>query len=243
MAASRSEQGWKGRREPAPSGVDALLGRLMRSEAAEILRVNGMRAARLTYRTPQPLLLHRHDLPTLLNRRGLLGCGVEVGVKKGEFSEVLLSKWWGRHLISVDPWRSAPADEYVDLANVEQDEHDRYHAETRARLSRFGERSSVWRMTGEEATARVPHHCLDFVYLDARHDHDSLSEDLLHWYEKVRPGGLLAGHDYIDGHFPTGDFGVQSAVDEFFGARGLPVHATRADAPWRTWFVSVPRGT
>jgi hypothetical protein len=198
----------------------------------------GLRATRLTWGTSRPALARRNDLPLLLNRRGLLGCGVEVGVKAGVFSERLLADWRGRHLISVDPWAKADA-EYVNLDNVEQDVHDGFYAETLARLERFGERSSVWRLTGEEAAERIPHHSLDFVYLDARHDYASVRDDLAAWHPKLRPGGIRAGHDYIDGTFLNGDFGVRSAVDEFAAAHSLGVRATFMDSPWNSWFVLV----
>ncbi len=204
------------------------------------MRQVAMSAIRVTYSTPHPVLPHRSDLPLLLNRRGLVGCGAEVGVKRGEYSEVLLESWNGRHLISIDPWLSAPETDYLDVANVAQETHDRYYEETLNRLARFGERSTVWRMTGSEAADRIPAHCLDFVYLDARHDYVSVTQDLDAWIEKVRPGGILAGHDYLDGTFAEGRFGVKSAVDDFCAARGLPVRATFADPPWRSWHVVIP---
>jgi len=199
-----------------------------------------MRGIRVTYPTPRYVLPHRLDFPLLLNRRGLIGCGAEVGVKQGQYSETLLESWQGRHLISIDPWVSAPEPDYVDEANVTQQTHDGYYEETCRRLARFGERTSVWRMTGSEAANRIPHHCLDFVYLDARHDFTSLKQDLEEWIGKVRPGGILAGHDYLDGTFAEGEFGVRSAVDEFFAAHRLPVRATFADPPCCSWYVSVP---
>src|SRR5215217_5933401 len=89
-----------------------------------------MRATRVSHRLPLPIVPVREELPHLLNQRGLLGCAVEVGVKQGEYSELLLSQWRGRHLISVDPWAAASADDYVDVANVSQDEHERFHQQT-----------------------------------------------------------------------------------------------------------------
>jgi hypothetical protein len=205
------------------------------------VRRAAMRATRVSHRLPAAVVPVREELPQLLNRRGLLGCGVEVGVKRGEYSEFLLSTWEGRHLISVDPWAEAPADDYVDIANVGQKEHDGYHADTVGRLQQFGERSSVWRMFGNEAAEKLPHHCLDFVYLDARHDRASVAEDLAEWFPRLRPGAVFAGHDYIDGIFVNGEFGVRSAVDGFFGARGLPVRSTFMDGPWESWYVVLPR--
>ncbi len=195
--------------------------------------------ARQTYASTLAFLTSRTELPVMLNERGLHGCGVEIGVKQGEYSEFLLSCWRGRHLISVDPWLEEEADKYVDIANVEQSQHERYLAETRQRLGRFGARSSIWRMTSLEANERIPRHSLDFVYIDARHDYASVLEDLEAWYDKVRPGGIIAGHDYLDGMLPAGEFGVKRAVDEFFGERGLIVYPTLADGPFLTWMAEI----
>ena len=186
------------------------------------------------------LLSQRNHLPVLLNARGLVGTGVEVGVKRGGFSEQILEKWDGERLISVDPWAAAPAGEYEDVANVDQKAHDRFYARTQERLRGFGERSVIWRMTSKEAADRIDPHAVDFVYIDARHDYESVKEDLGLWFDKVRPGGILAGHDYLDEDRPQGVFRVKSAVDEFFAGRGLPVRSTYADGRWPTWFVEIP---
>lgn len=190
------------------------------------------------------LVRTRDQIPELLNRRGLIGVGVEIGVKRGRYSEFLLHRWRGRRLISVDPWLEAPSDEYVDRANVPQERQERYFRETTERLARFGERSEIWRTTSAEAAARVEDSSLDFVYVDARHDRESVLEDLEAWYPKLRPGGIIAGHDYVDGSFPNGEFGVRSAVDTFFGRLGFPVNSTRgrpaAVEVFPSWIVSVP---
>lgn len=197
--------------------------------------------ARRTYAASLAFVPNREELPTILNTRELFGCGVEVGVKEGEFSEHILKNWQGAHLISVDPWREDAPKAYLDIANVAQPIHDQFFEQTIRRLRLFGGRSSVWRITSAEASQRIPHHSLDFVYLDARHDYASVLEDLEAWFDKVRPGGIIAGHDYIDGVFPNaGVFGVQSAVDEFFGRKGLAVYATLLDEPAISWMVEIP---
>ena len=38
---------------------------------------------------------------------------------------------------------------------------------------------------------------LDFVFIDAGHDYDNITKDIRAWLPKVRPGGLLAGHDFF----------------------------------------------
>jgi FkbM family methyltransferase len=197
--------------------------------------------ARRTYSATLGFVATRDELPIVLNERALLGCGVEVGVKEGEYSEHLLRSWQGCHLISVDPWQEDAPDAYLDIANVPQQVHESFYDATVRRLTPFGARSTIWRTTSTEAARVVPHHSLDFVYLDARHDFESVLEDLGAWFDKVRPGGILAGHDYLDGNFPAGVFGVRSAVDAFFAARGIAVSATMMDEPWLTWMVEIPR--
>jgi hypothetical protein len=201
------------------------------------------RRYRFTYKSTIMRVPSRDELPALLNSRGLHGRGAEIGVKLGAYSDELLSNWHGAELVSIDPWLSADPDEYVDRSNVSQDEFERYYQQACERLAPHGSRSTIWRMTSVEAAAKVPDHSFDFVYIDARHDYESVKEDLEAWCSKVRPGGILAGHDYVDGDLPEGEFYVKSAVDEFFGARGIPVHGTEGPSAvesFPTWIVEVP---
>lgn len=197
-----------------------------------------------TYPTTLTDVATRDQIPELLNRRGLVATGIEIGVKRAGYSEFVLAHWRGQLLISVDPWSEAPSDEYRDRANVAQAEQERYYRTARTRLARFGGRSEIWRTTSVEAAARVADASLDFVYIDARHDRESVLEDIAAWYPKVRPGGIVAGHDYVDGDLPQGHFEVASAVDAYFGERGLPVYVTRGGPStveiYPSWIVAVP---
>jgi hypothetical protein len=198
---------------------------------------------RHTYATRLDRVPARDEFPAVLNRRGLLGTGAEIGVKAGRFSEWMLKRWKGEKLISIDPWLEDAAEAYVDSANVAQAKHEEFYAETQARLRPFGARSEIWRATSVEAAERVPDRSLDFVYIDARHDYESVLEDLNAWYSKVKPGGIIAGHDYATGSFKQGEFGVKRAVDEFFAERGIAVQATDGKVPvemFATWLVAVP---
>ena len=68
---------------------------------------------------------------------------------------------------------------------------------------------------------------VDFVFIDADHRYESVKKDIVAWIPKIRPGGIIAGHDYDfedydekyineDGH---GDrhHGVIKAVNEILG--------------------------
>src|SRR5581483_11390753 len=37
---------------------------------------------------------------------------------------------------------------------------------------------------------------LDFVFIDAKHDYDSVRKDIAAWRPKIMVGGLICGHDY-----------------------------------------------
>jgi hypothetical protein len=206
-----------------------------RYPALKPVRRAALAGVRLTYATSRPRLVVRSELPALLNRRGLTGTAVEIGVKRGEFSEFILQRWKGKMLVSVDPWMAAPEDEYNDTSNVEQGAHDGFYEQTCRRLERFGARSKIWRTTSQEAAMRVDNRSLDFIYLDARHDYDSVREDLEAWSPKLKPGGVIAGHDYLNGQIAQGNFGVKRAVDEFFDGESILV--TQSDAPWPSWVV------
>ena len=45
--------------------------------------------------------------------------------------------------------------------------------------------------------------------------YDAVCADLAAWWPKIRPGGLLTGHDYDIYLDTTGEWGVRRAVDEF----------------------------
>jgi len=184
-------------------------------------------------------IANREQLPLLLNQGGLTGVGAEIGVQTGAFSEWILDYWKGRRLISIDPWLEYAHDDYVDVANCDQASQEVLHQGALRRLHRFRDRSSVWRMTGSEAATRIEDESLDFAYLDARHDRASVEQDLLEWWPKIRPGGMLAGHDYLDGDLPAGIFGVKTAVDAFAAARQLRVDTT-SEPDWPSWIIMKP---
>jgi len=50
---------------------------------------------------------------------------------------------------------------------------------------------------------------LDFVYIDGNHSYEDSLKDYYYWFNKIKPGGIIGGHDYVD-VWP----GVVQAVDE-----------------------------
>lgn len=77
-------------------------------------------------------------------------------------------------------------------------------------ISACGVSDYVVTMTGKSLwAAEVLNEKFDFVFIDAAHDYENVRADILAWRMKVKPGGILAGHDYCKS-WP----GVMEAVDE-----------------------------
>jgi hypothetical protein len=187
----------------------------------------------------------RRELGILLNAQGLTGRGAEIGVKEGKFSERILHHWRGELLYSIDPWKEFSEESYRDAANVGQQQQDAYHAETQYRLSRFGNRSKILRLTSAAAAREIADGSLDFAYLDAQHHYEAVKEDIELWYPKVKSGGILCGHDYYDVEEKdpvsgiVSVFEVKRAVDEFARNTGVIFFPTKKDKR-ASWFVRKP---
>ena len=80
------------------------------------------------------------------------------------------------------------------------------------------------------AAERFDHQSVDFCYVDAGHTYEAVTQDLEHWWPKLRPGSFFAGDDYTKG-YP----GVQRAVWEFFDK----VHC-KVSRMGRCWLVTKP---
>lgn len=57
----------------------------------------------------------------------------------------------------------------------------------------------------EDASKLFKDESIDCVFLDAAHDEKNVINDLNHWFPKVKKGGYICGHDYINGIKPIVD--------------------------------------
>lgn len=160
--------------------------------------------------------------------------GVEVGVRYGENAKAILSAMPYIRLYLVDPWKHQK--DYIDTANVSDRQHEENMAFAISLLSPYHGRYFIQRMTSIEAAKLHDTRSLCFVYLDARHDYASVCQDLKAWWPKICKGGILSGHDYVDGHINHSIFGVKSAVSDFAKRNNRSVNIT--DEPnFPTWWI------
>lgn len=127
------------------------------------------------------------------------GHGVEVGSFMGRSAAYLaveVSRRGGGRLDLVDTFTAgAPADEVRRLLAPVADVIGELHA------------CLSW-----EGAARYGNASLDYVYIDADHHYDAVCRDIDAWLPKIKPGGLISGHDFCE--YP--EFGVIQAVTERF---------------------------
>ena len=56
----------------------------------------------------------------------------------------------------------------------------------------------------------------DWIYIDTNHSYVTTAEELLLYSKKVKPGGIISGHDYVVGNWNgMVRYGVMEAVHEF----------------------------
>lgn len=189
----------------------------------------------------------RNDIPRFLEQNDYKGQGVEVGVQYGWFSLHVVNNWNScDRFYGVDVWKNLP--NYVDACNVHDDLQTRVYFEAQYRL--LDTKARLIRATSLEAAKEFKRRGVffDFVYIDADHSYSTTYSDLQHWFPLVRPGGIFAGHDYMDCQTAQGDYGVKSAVLDFFKneahSKGKPVikdnfiHITQEQEPeTKSWIV------
>jgi len=119
--------------------------------------------------------------------------GVEVGTFSAEYALILLEANPSLYLTCVDPWRVYP--NYPDY--MRQSTLERAYEVASERLAPHYGRCSIMRMPSVDAARTFKDGFLDFVYIDGNHDLLHCVQDIYAWSPKVRPGGVIAGHDYI----------------------------------------------
>jgi Methyltransferase domain len=163
--------------------------------------------------------------------------GAEIGVHKGILSNYLLTKRPDLTLYMVDCWKQFDSDTYRATKDAcaffSQGMQDQFmlQAVNNTREHREAGRAIVVRKDSEEASLHFADNSLDFVFIDAEHSYEACKRDIQTWCPKVRPGGIVSGHDYKNTDYPS--FSVEKAVHEVLG----DVIELGTDF---TWFWHVP---
>ena len=121
----------------------------------------------------------RQDLYVLFNELGFK-LGAEVGVYRGANAKVILDTVPNLKLHLVDLWQQRS-----------------FLRQTHKTLKRLKSRIVTVEKASMDAVRYYEDESLDFVYIDADHTFDFVMQDIIEWSKKVRPGGIVAGHDFL----------------------------------------------
>jgi glycosyltransferase involved in cell wall biosynthesis/predicted O-methyltransferase YrrM len=188
--------------------------------------------------TNSPQIHKRDDFGHLFNTLNLLGHGVEIGVQAGEFSSIVRSTWKGKYLHLIDRWQNVPG--YKDMCNVSDEEQIKLYNKV---VNTFINDPDVfiYKMDSAFAAGQFPDEYFDWIYIDADHSYEGCKRDLELWYPKLKPGGIFAGHDFVNGNFAAGEYGVKSAVEEFILNKNVELCLTMDDY-LKSWYFIKPGG-
>ena len=112
----------------------------------------------------------------------------EIGVFEGINSEDLMKNLDIKELYLIDPWEEYENNPMGSLEKAE--------AITKRRMKKYGDKIKYIKEYSSNAINKIPNN-LDFIYIDGNHDYKFVKEDLNNYWNKVKIGGVFAGHDML----------------------------------------------
>ena len=146
---------------------------------------------------------------------------VEVGSYCGESGGIIANTFPNSTLNCVDPWEKYTEEGSTYDLNEQElvlKEAERIFDSTTGTFPDVRKN----KMPSIEYAKLTEPNSIDFIYIDGNHQYSSVIEDLNMWFEKVKVGGVIAGHDF--GWAP-----VSRAIYEFFDRPPVSVFS---DGSW-----------
>jgi hypothetical protein len=135
------------------------------------------------------------------------GVGAEIGVADGKNALAICQSIPNlKKLYCIDPWDMYPGNHWG--SKLEDD----VFSQAVARLELYYPNPVEFiKAKSEDVIPDFEPNELDFVYIDGNHSYDYVMLDLILWSRIVRPGGIVAGHDY----YRFRNAGVVDAVNSY----------------------------
>ena len=159
---------------------------------------------------PSPIYLPQIDRLAMVQNIAELGftVGAEVGVAAGDHSLMLCQNVPALKLYCIDPWEVL--DGYQSFGNTKL---SAWHEEAIQKLAPYN--CTFMCSTSMVAVKEFSDHSLDFVYIDGAHDFKNIAMDVCEWIKKVKPGGILYGHDFVRKPFGRYHCHVKDVVEAY----------------------------
>ena len=158
----------------------------------------------------------RQNLYQLFTELGFkVGC--EVGLFRGRNARSMFREIPGLKLYGVEPYGDQPS-------STRHKTIPRYDRNRKMMAARLKNRNIILiENFSEIAVQEIPYDSLDFVYIDGDHSYDYVMTDIILWARRVRPGGIISGHDYIlPGEYRHKfDINVAQAVDDYISVHKI----------------------
>jgi hypothetical protein len=156
------------------------------------------------------------------------GKGVEVGVEKGEYAEVLCKA--GLEVIAIDAWTAYKG--YRD--HVSQSKLDRFYEETKKRLKPYN--CKIIKGFSQDIVKEFKNESLDWVYIDGNHEFQNVTNDIAEWSKKVKKGGIVSGHDFkrFGGKYGLNSCHVKDVVQAWCYSHKIDFKVTQDRCP--SWY-------
>jgi hypothetical protein len=132
--------------------------------------------------------------------------GAEIGTEHGFYAAKICEANPQAKLYCIDPYLVVPYYEgYKD-----QEQINEHFVVAQRRLK--GKNHEFIKKLSMDAVKDFEPNSLDFVFIDANHYFEWVVNDVIYWSRKVKPGGIVYGHDYSD------QFHVKQAVNAYMSA-------------------------
>jgi hypothetical protein len=152
----------------------------------------------------------------------------EIGCAEGYFSADIL-RWPNcKSLLMVDNW--GKIENQTGDGNNPQGWHDKNYSDAMMRVNFAIEKVKILRGISWDMAKRVEDESLDLLYIDCCHTYECVTKDLRAWYPKVKLGGVVAGHDFLNKAY-----GVRQAVIDF--GKGFTVIPENKDEDAGFYFI------
>ena len=137
---------------------------------------------------PKIVNLKRWDWLVELVNHNKLKIGAEVGVASGDTTFRLLS-----HCNTLEVLYAV--DDFRPMVGGWRNRNTRKEFMAQYHKLKVKDRLHLIEGISWEVAASIPDGSLDFVFIDADHDFNSVRNDLNAWVPKVKKGGFVTGHD------------------------------------------------
>jgi hypothetical protein len=145
--------------------------------------------------------------------------GAEIGTEHGEYAKKICRANPQLFLNCVDCYKALPYYKGYET----QEKIDSYYESAVKNLSPY--QHKIWKTTSMEAVKNFEDNSLDFVFIDGNHYFEFVVNDAIYWSRKVKPNGIVYGHDYSD------QFHVKQAINAYMDAYKI-----------KHWFVLQKKG-